>query len=326
MSHHGGGVCIYVRSDLNFTTINVTQFCDEMNIEICAIKITARNTNIIVLCVYSSPSGNFDHFVNTLDTALKSLYKSKIEFILCGDFNVNFLGDSGCKLQLALFMQSYNIFHTVEFPTGVGKNTSTAIDNIIIDRARINSFKVTSISNGLSDHDAQCLVLLNNLNSIALPYHKIRVINKETINYFIETIKKETLGNIYTVDHTNDIFNVFLNIFLIHFESCFPIQYVTKKQRDNNWITPGIRISCKRKRSLYVLSKASNNLNIKSYYLLYSKILREVIRKAKLMYYNNIISQSDNKSKTSWRILRNEKGVIKKTRNFKLYTKLKINV
>jgi exonuclease III len=159
-----GGVCIYVRSDLNFTTINVTQFCDEMNIEICAIKITTRKTNIIVLCIYRSPSGNFDHFVNTLDTALKSLYKSKLEFILCGDFNVNFLEDGVCKLQLALLMQSYNIFHTVEFPTRVGKNTSTAIDNIFIDRARIHSFKVTSISNGLSDHDAQCLVLLNNLN------------------------------------------------------------------------------------------------------------------------------------------------------------------
>jgi exonuclease III len=89
-SRHSGGVCIYVRTDLNFTTINVTQFCDEMNIEICAIKITARNANIIILCLYRSPSGNFDHFVNTSDTALKLLYKSKIEFILCGDFNVIF--------------------------------------------------------------------------------------------------------------------------------------------------------------------------------------------------------------------------------------------
>jgi hypothetical protein len=81
----------------------------------------------------------------------------------------------------------------------------------------------------------------------------------------------------------------------MHFESCFPIQYVTKKSRDNSWITPGIRISCKRKHSLYLLSKAGNNPNIKSYYLLYSKMLRKVIRKATLMYYN-IISQSDNKS------------------------------
>jgi hypothetical protein len=40
------------------------------------------------------------------------------------------------------------------------------------------------------------------------------------------------------------------------------------------------------------------------------------------MYYNNIISQSDNKSKTSWRILRNEMGVIKN--NKKLQTTYKI--
>jgi hypothetical protein len=40
------------------------------------------------------------------------------------------------------------------------------------------------------------------------------------------------------------------------------------------------------------------------------------------MYYNNIISQSDNKSKTSWRILRNEMGVTKN--NKKLQTTYKI--
>jgi hypothetical protein len=123
-----------------------------------------------------------------------------------------------------------------------------------------------------------------------LPQYKKWTINKETIHYFIETIKEETWGKIYKVEHINDIYNVFLNTFLIHFESCFPIQYVTKKNRDNSWITPGIRISCKRKHSLCLQSKASNNPNIKSYYLLYSKILRKVIRKAKLRYYNNIIN------------------------------------
>ena len=30
--HHDGRVCIYVRSDLNFITINLSQFCDEINI------------------------------------------------------------------------------------------------------------------------------------------------------------------------------------------------------------------------------------------------------------------------------------------------------
>jgi hypothetical protein len=80
--------------------------------------------------------------------------------------------------------------------------------------SRANHFTVASISNGLSDHDAQYIVLERGFSyQTALPFHKIRVINKETINYFIETIKKETWGKIYTVDHTDDIFHVFLNTF-----------------------------------------------------------------------------------------------------------------
>jgi hypothetical protein len=120
---------------MNFTSVAVSQFCEEMNIEMCATKITICKTNIIVLCTYKSPNGNFNHFVNTL---LKSLYKFKTEFIIFGDFNVNFLEDSKCKMQIALLMQSYNIFNTVEFPTRISKNTGTAIDNIFIDNERIN--------------------------------------------------------------------------------------------------------------------------------------------------------------------------------------------
>jgi hypothetical protein len=111
------------------------------------------------LCIHRSPSGNCDHFLNTLDIVCKSLYKPKIEFILCGDFNVNFLEDGGLKMQLALLMQPCNIFHIVEFPTRISKNTSTATNNIFIDNTRSNSFIVTPISNGLSDHHAQCLVI-----------------------------------------------------------------------------------------------------------------------------------------------------------------------
>jgi hypothetical protein len=34
-----------------------------------------------------------------LDVVLKSLYKPKNKFIICGDFNVNFLEDGGRKMQ-----------------------------------------------------------------------------------------------------------------------------------------------------------------------------------------------------------------------------------
>jgi hypothetical protein len=53
---------------------------------------------------------------------------------------------------------------------------------------RASHFTVASISNGLSDHDAQYIVLEKGFSyQTALPFHKKQVINKETINSFIET-------------------------------------------------------------------------------------------------------------------------------------------
>jgi hypothetical protein len=53
MIHQGGSVCIFVRSDLKFTAINLVQFCDEKNIEICTLKISTGKTNILILCIYT---------------------------------------------------------------------------------------------------------------------------------------------------------------------------------------------------------------------------------------------------------------------------------
>jgi predicted metal-dependent RNase len=57
MTHQGGGVCIYITSDIKFTVIKLTQFCDEKNIEICALKLT------VVLCI-GCLVVNFEYFIN----------------------------------------------------------------------------------------------------------------------------------------------------------------------------------------------------------------------------------------------------------------------
>jgi hypothetical protein len=114
-THQGGRVCIYVRSDIDFVAINLTQFCEENNIEICALKFAIAETSIlVVLCIYRSPCGNFEYFVKQLDKVLKLLYKSKIELIICGDFNVDFLKESVrrcswyCCFNLIIFSIPYS--------------------------------------------------------------------------------------------------------------------------------------------------------------------------------------------------------------------------
>jgi hypothetical protein len=74
----------------------------------------------------------------------------------------------------------------------------------------------------------------------------------------IDIINNEIWANPYSMNQGNDIVIALLNTFLIHFESRFPVHYVTRKHKTNYWIPAGIRTSCKRKQILYIFSNISN--------------------------------------------------------------------
>ena len=92
-----GSVSNYIHESLKFTNISLQKFCKEQDIEICAVQLKLKEKNVIILCVYRAPSGNFDYFLKTLDNILNSLYNHKTEFIINGDININYLETSNKK-------------------------------------------------------------------------------------------------------------------------------------------------------------------------------------------------------------------------------------
>jgi hypothetical protein len=108
------------------------------------------------------------------------------------------------------------------------------------------------------------------------------------------------------------MFNNFLNTYLRCFYSSIPKKEIKHNNTYNKWTTKGIKISCKRKRELLLLCRQSNDLNLKIYYKQYCKILSKVILAAKKLYYNKIIINSNNKMRSTWKIINEEKGKIKR--------------
>jgi arginine deiminase len=70
----------------------------------------------------------------------------------------------------------------VDFPTRTSYCSSTAIDNIFIDKFKNTNFTIKPFPNGLSDHDAQILIL-----------HDIKIQNLKTHHY------TKTLTNEFTI-------------------------------------------------------------------------------------------------------------------------------
>ena len=85
---------------------------------------------------------------------------------------------------------------------------------------------------------------------------------------------------------TDTLFNLFHSNYLRIFYTSFPSHKIIERSNNNSRLTPGIRISCKRKRSLYLLTKDSDDVILRHYYKQYCKTLTSVIKETKKFMYN----------------------------------------
>jgi len=169
---------------------------------------------------------------------------------------------------------------------------SSAIDNIFVDKSRMQLYETFPLSNALSDHEAQYIILNKFFpeTKVKNSKHKnncrVRIIVSETVSYFQDELLQESWENVFfPTEEVNSSFNKFLNTFLIIFEASFPYTCLSNDE-DKGWITHGIRKPCQRKRSLYIISKNSDNLMTKLYYKSYCSILKTVIREGKKYILN----------------------------------------
>ena len=154
-----GGVCIFILEDLDFLSISLDKYCKGKDVEVCAVSLKIAPIQLIILAIYGSPSGNFTNFLKNLGSILNTWWSNKIEFVVCGDININYLENCKKRQQLDALLQTYNPIATVSFATRKLKASTTAIDNIFITRTK--KYIINPNVNGLSDHKVQIMVIEN---------------------------------------------------------------------------------------------------------------------------------------------------------------------
>ena len=317
-THKCGGVCILIQDSLHFTNINMNKFSKEKDIEICAVKIHAPSSSIIVLTVYRSPTGDIAYFLNVLEAALNQLYNNITTLILCGDFNINYLNEDKKKQRLNSLLTSYGLYSVIDFPTRTNNSTSTTIDNIFINKLTFLTYNVYSLVNGISDHDAQILTLPDtNIPKTKNELYSYRKIDAPSLNEFQINLSHEAWSKVFNNNDkdTNIIYNNFLDTFLKMFNASFPPHKTLLTRNNKPWLTSGIKTSCNNKRKLYLLYRESNDPKLKEHYRKYCKLLTKTIILAKKLHYSAMLTNSTNKPKTTWNIIKSITNNHKKSNN-----------
>jgi hypothetical protein len=100
-----GDVCIFVHKDIRFSQVDLLNYSVEKFLEIC-VKFEFSCRGLIIVCLYRSPSGDFCQFLKLLEQVLLFLYKPTTDFLLCGDFNVDYLLNDNRKQQLSVLLST----------------------------------------------------------------------------------------------------------------------------------------------------------------------------------------------------------------------------
>jgi len=104
--------------------------------------------------------------------------------------------------------------HTVDFPIGLQSGHSSAIDIIFVDKSRMQLYEILPLSNALSDHEAQCIILNRFFPETKVKYGKhknkckVRIIVSET-KLFSGTTVARILGKCFF--STKDVNSSFKN-------------------------------------------------------------------------------------------------------------------
>ena len=126
----GGGVCIYVSSDLSATPINMNM--EKFNgIEDLWLTIQCRKLpSIIIACIYRHPKTTADSFEYLLDCFRNICLKNKPVFIL-GDINDDQLNPNN---KLCRIIKSTKLTQLIDKPTRITDHSSTLLDVIITNK------------------------------------------------------------------------------------------------------------------------------------------------------------------------------------------------
>jgi hypothetical protein len=88
----GGGVGLYLTTELDYKLRNEFAFPDQLNIESLFIEIiSVEGKNSIVGIVYMPPSQNIADFITNLNIFMAKISKENKVCYLMGDFNLNLL-------------------------------------------------------------------------------------------------------------------------------------------------------------------------------------------------------------------------------------------
>ena len=303
-SRRGGGVCVYLRSSINYKTRNdlVPDGLEAVCLEIC--KPNSRN--FIVASVYRPPDASsaffdaFEKMIGLIDDENKELH-------ILGDLNCDMLksvSDQPTKTLKTIY-EAYQLSQLITEGTRITNRSCTLIDHYVTSMPeKINLSGV--IHTGISDHSLiYGIRKINPIISSRKKAKKIEVRNMKRFNQhrFNEDLLAQPWEQIVLQSDTDSMWTLWKELFLEVLDKHAPIQHIRKKSSSIPWLTSEIKkllFDRDKKKRRAMITKL--NADWDEYKASRNKV-NIALRQAKADYYRNKIATQNNNPKEAWKTI-----------------------
>ena len=308
-SRNGGGVCIYLRSSINYKVRN-----DLVPTEleaVCVEIIKPHSKPFLVTTVYRPPSALsefFDHF----EKLIKAVDNENKEMYILGDLNCNMLktnNDSNIPTKkIKSLYELYQLTQLIDEATRITPTTTSLIDHIVTNMPeKISDSGV--IHTGISDHSLVFAIRKISIVTKQENTLEIRKMKNFDEGKFIEELLKQHWEYVYFfADDPNAMWEIWKNLFLEVLDKHAPLQQKKIRSKKVPWITSDIKklmnTRDKFKRKAILTNHENDWLNFKT---ARNKVNIE-LRSAKKDYYSSKIAGQKINPKKAWKSINNLLG------------------
>jgi len=308
-SGKSGGVVIYYKKYLNLHVLDHQTDTDSSQLEILIIEIINRKT--IFSLAYRHPTGPINSFCSILEDIFneKHFLRPKINYIFCGDININILDNSNKVRDYKSLIDSFDYkFYTMD-ATRISSESATCIDHVFGKTHNATEVSVQVKDYCISDHNTIEIKIGNlDCNETKQPI-PLRCHSHSNIELFYRALENTDWSKVLKHDDHIDInFQRFLNTVLQFYDTFFPIQFVKKTDKKPSWLSQKLVNMISHKNYLLRKFKRRKKIADKIKFTNYNKTLKKYIYVQKQSFYKSILSDNKLKWQEINKLMHNKKS------------------
>lgn len=300
----GGGTLVFVRDGIPY------KHCEDLktvSLETCWVEVTRpKCKKLIICCAYRPPTASIDSGIDELNSLLPSL-PPDAEFILLGDFNINFLSsksdpDRKQKRKIMHFANMHNLEQLITTPTRISESSQSIIDLLFVNNSQriVQSGVIVST---ISDHFLVYCTIKSGVPKAqprVIEYRSYKSYDKKK---FIDDLKNVNWDAIVEQPDLNSVVSTWNKLFSGVADQHAPIKRNRVKGIPIPWMTPKLSQAMRDRDYYHRRAVKSKSLAHWKTYRKLRLFVNKEVKRCKSEYYQNLIEKNRGNPAELWKTL-----------------------